>query len=128
MRIAFWLPLGTNTHSENVILISFPLQQWLQERVSTLRYTYPACIVYSVLAHFLVELRHLLALESERRRFIFKMTQEFYVVVLRRLKKHCERNDRHLAETCVFSSPQQLCRISMALRARSFSQVTELRL
>jgi hypothetical protein len=35
----------TNTHSEYVILIAFPLQQWLQERASLLRYTYIARLV-----------------------------------------------------------------------------------
>ena len=29
MRIACWIPKTTNTHSECVILIAFPLQQWL---------------------------------------------------------------------------------------------------
>ena len=29
MRIACWIPKATNTHSEYVILITFPLQQWL---------------------------------------------------------------------------------------------------
>jgi hypothetical protein len=42
MRIASWIPKTTNTHSEYVILIAFPLQQWLQESVSMLRYT---CLV-----------------------------------------------------------------------------------
>jgi hypothetical protein len=27
MRIAYWIPKATNTHSEYVILIAFPLQQ-----------------------------------------------------------------------------------------------------
>jgi hypothetical protein len=45
MRIACWLPKTTNTHSEYLILIAFPLQQWSDERVSMLRYTYIACIV-----------------------------------------------------------------------------------
>ena len=36
---------ATNTHSEYVTLIAFPLQQWLRERASILRYTYIACIV-----------------------------------------------------------------------------------
>ena len=31
---------ATNTHSEYVILIAFPLQQWFHERASMLRYTY----------------------------------------------------------------------------------------
>ena len=39
MRFACWINKATNTHSEYVIIISFPLQQWLQERVSALRHT-----------------------------------------------------------------------------------------
>jgi hypothetical protein len=38
--IACWIPKTTNTHSEYVIIIiAFPLQQWLLERTSMLRYT-----------------------------------------------------------------------------------------
>jgi len=33
MRIACWIPKATDTHSEYVILIAFPLQQRLNERV-----------------------------------------------------------------------------------------------
>jgi len=39
MRIAFWIPKAKNTYSEYVILIAFPLQQWLKERASILRLT-----------------------------------------------------------------------------------------
>jgi len=45
MRIARLILKATNTLLEYVILIAFPLQQWLHERVSMLRYTYIACIV-----------------------------------------------------------------------------------
>jgi len=45
MRIACWITKATNTHSEYVILISFPQQEWLHERASVLRYTYIACLV-----------------------------------------------------------------------------------
>jgi hypothetical protein len=47
MRIACWIPKATNTHthSQYVILIALPLQQWLQERASVLRYMYIACRV-----------------------------------------------------------------------------------
>ena len=38
MRIACRLPNVTNTHSEYVILISFPQQQWMHERASMLRW------------------------------------------------------------------------------------------
>ena len=37
MRFACWIPKATNTHSECVILIAFPRQQWLRERASVLR-------------------------------------------------------------------------------------------
>ena len=36
----------THTQSQYVILIPFPLQQWLQERASMLRHTHTACLVY----------------------------------------------------------------------------------
>jgi len=45
MRIAFWILKSTNTHSECVIVIALPLQQWLHERASVLRYMYPAGLV-----------------------------------------------------------------------------------
>jgi hypothetical protein len=45
MRIAQWITIATNTHSEYVIFISFLLQQWLHERGLILRYSYIACSV-----------------------------------------------------------------------------------
>jgi hypothetical protein len=42
MRIACLLPKATNAHTGCVLLISFPLQQWLHERTSMLRYTHTA--------------------------------------------------------------------------------------
>jgi hypothetical protein len=45
MRITCRIPKATNTHSQYVILIAFPPQQWLRERASMLRYTYStACL------------------------------------------------------------------------------------
>jgi len=35
----------TNTHTEYVILIASPLQEWLGKRAPGLRYTYIACLV-----------------------------------------------------------------------------------
>jgi hypothetical protein len=46
VRIACWIPKATNTHSEYVIFIAFPLQQWLHARALTLRYTCIAGLVY----------------------------------------------------------------------------------
>jgi len=45
MRIACWIPKATDTHSQYVTLITFPLQQWLRERASMLRYTKSDCLV-----------------------------------------------------------------------------------
>ena len=44
MRIARRKNKATNTHSKYVILIAFPLKQWLRERSSMLRHTYIACL------------------------------------------------------------------------------------
>jgi hypothetical protein len=40
MRFACWITKATDTHSEYVISIAFPRQQWLRERASRLVYTY----------------------------------------------------------------------------------------
>jgi len=45
MSFARWITKATNTHSEYVILITFPLQQWLCECASMLRYKYTVCFV-----------------------------------------------------------------------------------
>ena len=43
--IACCILMYTNTRSEYVILIAFPLQQWYRERTSLSRYTCIACLV-----------------------------------------------------------------------------------
>ena len=48
MRIACWITKTTDTHSEYVVVIAFPLQQWLHERASALRCTYIGCLVYRI--------------------------------------------------------------------------------
>ena len=53
MRIACWIPKATNTHLEYIILISFPLQQWLHERSSVLGYTYIACLCFLASLHLM---------------------------------------------------------------------------
>ena len=40
MRFSRFITKATDTHSEYVMLIAFPRQQWLYERPSMLRYTY----------------------------------------------------------------------------------------
>jgi hypothetical protein len=46
MRIVCRIPKATDTHSKYVMLIAFPLQQWLYERASVLRDTRITCLVY----------------------------------------------------------------------------------
>jgi hypothetical protein len=41
--------VGPDIHPECVILIAFPLQQWLRERASMLRCTYITCIFPSLI-------------------------------------------------------------------------------
>jgi len=45
MSIACWITKATNTHSQYVIFIVIPLQQWLHERASILRCMYTDCLV-----------------------------------------------------------------------------------
>ena len=45
MRIACWIPKGTNTHSEYVTVIVFPVQRWLHECASVLSSAFFACLV-----------------------------------------------------------------------------------
>jgi hypothetical protein len=45
MRFACWITKATDTHSQYIILIAFPRQQWLRERASVLCYAYIACLV-----------------------------------------------------------------------------------
>jgi hypothetical protein len=52
MRFACWIRKATDTHSECVILIAFPRQQWLRESASMLRCTYTACLVYLRVTHY----------------------------------------------------------------------------
>ena len=44
-RTACLITKDTHIHSEYVIIIVFPLQQFLHERASMLRYTYIACLM-----------------------------------------------------------------------------------
>ena len=46
MRFACWITKATDIHSEYIIFIAFPRQQWLRESVSMLLYTHIARIVF----------------------------------------------------------------------------------
>jgi len=43
--IAYWIPKATDTHSEYVALIAFPVHQWLYDYASVLHYMYVAYLV-----------------------------------------------------------------------------------
>ena len=45
MRTACWLHKATHVHSEYVILIALPLQQWLHELATVLHYKYISFLV-----------------------------------------------------------------------------------
>jgi hypothetical protein len=45
VRFACWITKAAGTHSEYVILIAFPEQQWSHVSTSMLRYTYIVCLV-----------------------------------------------------------------------------------
>ena len=49
MRVPCWIPRASNTHSDCVIRIAVPGQQWLNEHPSVRRYTYSALSVLLVL-------------------------------------------------------------------------------
>ena len=55
-RFACWITKATNTHSEFVILVSFPRQKWLRERTLILRYTYivPPALKYPLTKEYFV--------------------------------------------------------------------------
>jgi len=52
MRIACWIIKVTDTHSEHVILIAFPLQQWLHKSASIYSYTYTVFLVFFSVSRF----------------------------------------------------------------------------
>ena len=45
MLVSSWIFKATSTHSQYVILIALPLQKYLHERASMLRYMNIACLV-----------------------------------------------------------------------------------
>jgi hypothetical protein len=46
MRITWWIPKATDTHSEYVIFIVSALQQWFHGSGSILRYKQTACVCF----------------------------------------------------------------------------------
>jgi len=54
MRIACCIPKATKTLSEYVILIAFPLQQWLHESLNVMLYVHCLPCFYSVVIYAIV--------------------------------------------------------------------------
>jgi len=55
MRIAYCIPKATDIHSVCVILIAFPMQQWLHGHTTMLCYTYISCLVSLSVSHACVK-------------------------------------------------------------------------
>jgi hypothetical protein len=72
MRTAFWVPKATYLHSEYVIPIAFPLQQWWHERVSMLRCTYVVCLV--LLPLYIQHTKHIYFYDNKRNVVFFDVT------------------------------------------------------
>ena len=49
MRFACWITKATDKYSEYLIVIAVPLQEWLHEGTSMLRYIFDICLVNFVL-------------------------------------------------------------------------------
>jgi len=50
MLIACWIPKATNTRSQYVALIAFPLQPWSHKGAPMLRHTVTVCLVKSIIS------------------------------------------------------------------------------
>jgi len=80
MRIASWIPKSRGTLSQYVIIIAFPQQQWLHERISMLRYTYIACLVGSLYKYsciFMIQ-----CLVNRHRNAIWKRHSGMFVIIV----------------------------------------------
>ena len=66
MRFTSRITKATNTHSTYVILIALPRQEWLRERVSMVRYTFIACLVYYECVSLQVNTRCCLSASTSR--------------------------------------------------------------
>ena len=89
-RITCRVTKATDIHSEYVILIAFPLQQWLHERASTLRYTYITCCY---VLHYILRLSLSLSLSVSSVVFLeyCYFISRFPVAVQDGLRQRCHR-------------------------------------
>jgi len=97
---------ATNTCSENVTLIAFPLQEWLHERASMLPHAYFACIVNTGLKKMNKEITAQCSDTTEQVWIRFhcywntELTLDAYKCAglqnFLRLRKHVEENRSHI--------------------------------
>ena len=78
MCVACWITTATNTHSEYVIAIAFPLQQCLHERPSMLHWTCSACLVRNELSFWTIEER-----QWDGRQCFYFLTDDYLNVIHR---------------------------------------------
>ena len=92
-HIACWIPKATNTHSQYVILIAIPLQQWLHERASVSRYTYIALLYFNIKKSWRWQV-------CSKQLLLFAFTNVYWTV------RHCNswRMKDQLDVTCYFIS------------------------
>jgi hypothetical protein len=61
-RFACWIPKATNTHTDCVLFIPFPLQQWFHERALMLHCTYIASLVQYLHVTYTIVIFHCILL------------------------------------------------------------------
>jgi hypothetical protein len=82
MHFECWVANSTDTHSECVIFIDFPRQQWLSERASLLDYTYIACLVFSVTVFTLLSnVQNLVDLCVSASDYVYELIYGIYVYI-----------------------------------------------
>jgi hypothetical protein len=110
MRIAYWISKAKNTLSEYVTLIAFPLQKWLHERTSLLRYTYIVVLFYyphifAKIFQSVLLLQHEITVQGVRKRLY--LFQKFVCLLGAILKILCPRERRVLQSKLGVSSSNE---------------------
>jgi hypothetical protein len=93
LRVACLVTKATNTLWEYVILLGFPLQQWLRERALLLLYVYSACRV-----------PHSTALESQldQAALLVHLTAENEPLHFQICYTHCVQHEVYFIRVCSF--------------------------
>ena len=111
MRIACWISKATNTHSDYVTLIVFPLPQ-LHERAWMLRYTYIDCIVTNSAPKCVSEFVHNLSTASPALTSFYSFIQSH------------QQSQLHYYTGCPRRNGQNLGRVFLMLNYTDITQNT----